>query len=186
MSQIYSSRKVALLLGADPTSVNRWIDIGKLKAYRTPGGHRRVQHDDLLEFLARCDMPVPEELKPEQLGVLLVDSDQQFIRSLRRALRRARRDLKIETCASLHQALVIIGARRPDVVIWNLDLDTRRCLEVCQSIKSIPETRETLLITHLASASSALERKLLSAGAGAVLVRPFRYAAMLELLATLK
>ena len=122
MSRIYSSRKVGKLLGVDPSSVNRWIDADKLKAYRTPGGHRRVPHENLMAFLERCDMPVPDELKPQQLTVLLVDRDRQLMRSLRRSLVRARRGIQVESCASWHQALVLIGLQRPDVVLWNLDL----------------------------------------------------------------
>ncbi len=182
MSRIYSSRKVGRLLKADPSSVNRWIDSGKLKAYRTPGGHRRVPEENLMDFLAECGMPVPDELKPQQLSVLLVDSDRQLMRSLRRSLSRARRGLQLETCASLHQALVFIGARRPDVVLWNLDMCPEEMVDVCQSIKATPETNGTTLVLHSGTRVGHLKKKLKAQGAGAVLTRPFKGIDVLELL----
>jgi excisionase family DNA binding protein len=63
MKRYYSSRDVAFLIKSDPSSVNRWIDSGKLKAHRTPGGHRRVNPADLLEFLEQHGMPIPAELR---------------------------------------------------------------------------------------------------------------------------
>lgn len=182
MSRIYSSRKVGKLLGADPSSVNRWIDSGTLKAYRTPGGHRRVSFENLMDFLNRCEMPIPEELKPAQLTVLLVDSDRQFMQSMRRSLSRARRDIVVEACASPLQALVLVGARRPDVVLWNLDLDPERAADVCQSIKGTPETSGTLVVAHSASPVGHLKKKLRAQGASAVLTRPFKGMDVLELL----
>ena len=182
MSRIYSSRKVGQLLGADPSRVNRWIDSGKLKAYRTPGGHRRVPHDNLMDFLSSCDMPVPDELKPDQVSVLLVDSDRQFMRSLRRSISRARRGMLVDTCASPHQALVFVGARRPDVVLWNLDLNPEQAADICQSIKGTPETSGTLLVVHSGAAVGHLKKKLRAQGASAVLTRPFKAVDVLELL----
>ena len=182
MSRIYSSRKVGKLLGADPSSVNRWIDSGKLKAYRTPGGHRRVPHENLMDFLSRCEMPMPDELKPDQVSVLLVDSDRQFMRSLRRSMSRSRRGLQVDTCASPHQALVFIGARRPQVVLWNLDLNPEEAADICASIKGTPETNGTLLVVHSAGPVSHLKKKLLAQGASVVLTRPFKALDVIELL----
>ena len=182
MSRIYSSRTVGKLLDADPSSVNRWIDSGQLRAYRTPGGHRRVPHEDLLEFLARCGMPVPQELQPHQQTVLLVDSDRQRMRALRRSLLRAGKELVVDTCASQHQALVLIGARHPDVVLWNLDQAPEAAVDICQSIKGTPETQKVLLILHSEVALGHLKKKLCAQGADAVLLRPFKGAEVVELL----
>lgn len=44
------------------TSIIRWIHEGKIKAYSTPGGHRRIMRPDLVAFLNAHEMPVPGEL----------------------------------------------------------------------------------------------------------------------------
>ncbi len=182
MSRIYSSRKVGKLLGADPSSVNRWIDSGKLDAYRTPGGHRRVPHENLMAFLERCRMPIPDELKPQQLTVMMVDRDRQLMRALRRSLVRARRGIQVEPYTSWHQALVLIGLQRPDVVLWNMDLCPDDVADVCQSVKAIPETGGTLLVLHGQAPAAPLKKRLRSLGAAAVLTRPFKGGDVLELL----
>ncbi len=47
--------------------MTNWINEGKLAAYSTPGGHRRIKREDLLLFLRLYQIPVPDELlrKPE-------------------------------------------------------------------------------------------------------------------------
>ncbi len=60
----FSTHDIARLLGFDPSTVSKWVDAGKLAAFRTPGGHRRVLEDQLRAFLVEYEMPIPDELKP--------------------------------------------------------------------------------------------------------------------------
>src|SRR5271168_2401834 len=68
--------------------VLKWVESGKLKAYRTPGKHSRVSVEDFLSFLKEYNMPVPVELQPVSLltKVLIVDDDRGIVYSLRRIL----------------------------------------------------------------------------------------------------
>lgn len=54
--------EVARHCGVHHTTAIAWVRKGKLKAYRTPGGHRRIAARDLVEFMGRFGMPVPAEL----------------------------------------------------------------------------------------------------------------------------
>src|SRR5438132_13932222 len=70
--------------------VLKWVESGKLKAYRTPGKHSRVSVEDFLIFLKTYNMPVPIELQPPagkvKRKVLIVDDDRGIVSSLRRIL----------------------------------------------------------------------------------------------------
>ena len=45
------------------TTILNWIKTGRLKAYATPGGHRRILLADLLSLLETYGMPVDPELR---------------------------------------------------------------------------------------------------------------------------
>jgi len=180
MQRIFSSRQVGKLLGADPSSVNRWIDSGKLKAYRTPGGHRRVLFDDLMAFLDDCGIPVPDELKPDHITLLLVDDDQAYIKSLRKSLLRADKSLEITTCTSGYEALIELGAKRPDAVVLDVFMPGMDGVEVCSKIKGNAETQNIMVIATTAHPSPAVEKKVLEAGASAFLAKPFKATAIVE------
>ena len=60
-----TTHQVADYCGCHFTSVIRWISQGKLKAYRTLGGHRRILVDDLRQFMKTYGIPEPPELSQE-------------------------------------------------------------------------------------------------------------------------
>lgn len=186
MARVFSSRQVGKMVGADPSSVNRWIDSGKLNAYRTPGGHRRVLYDDLVIFLQQCGMPLPDELLPENKRVLLVDEDAAFLRATRRSLLRADKTLEVETCSSGVDALLHIGAHKPDIVVLDAHVPGIDGVDVCQRLQSSADTRGVMVVALSSKASPAQQKRLLAAGAAAFLPKPVKAAALIEAFGQLK
>ncbi|MGA9365372.1 MAG: helix-turn-helix domain-containing protein [Bacteroidota bacterium] len=42
---------MAALLLVDVTTIRRWADAGKLRCFRTPGGHRRFTQAQISDFI---------------------------------------------------------------------------------------------------------------------------------------
>ena len=49
---IFNTMDVSRMLQVDKSTVKRWTDEGKLKCFRTPGGHRKFRAEDLSQFLS--------------------------------------------------------------------------------------------------------------------------------------
>src|SRR5512146_1875037 len=62
MQGFYTTFEAARLLGVSLPTVVNWIKARRLKAHRTPGGHRRIGREDLAAFIVRHGMPMPDEL----------------------------------------------------------------------------------------------------------------------------
>ncbi len=62
MRGFYTTHEAARLLGVSLPTVVNWIKARRLKAHRTPGGHRRIAREDLGAFMLRHGMPLPPEL----------------------------------------------------------------------------------------------------------------------------
>ncbi|MDD4890309.1 MAG: helix-turn-helix domain-containing protein, partial [Phycisphaerae bacterium] len=75
MIQTFSATEVASLIGVAVGSVLNWVRQGELKAGQTPGGHKRIRVDDLVEFLRRQGLPVPRALEPNPPRALVVDDE---------------------------------------------------------------------------------------------------------------
>ena len=63
-------------------TVSNWIRGGSLKAYKTPGRHRRIRLEDFSEFLIEHNMP-PIGMAasyPVQRRVLVVDDDPAVVK----------------------------------------------------------------------------------------------------------
>lgn len=62
MRGFYTTHDAARLLGVSLPTVVNWIKARRLKAHRTPGGHRRIAREDLAAFMVKHGMPLPDEL----------------------------------------------------------------------------------------------------------------------------
>jgi excisionase family DNA binding protein len=182
MARLFSSTEIGRLIGADASSVNRWIDAGRLRAHRTPGGHRRVQQGDLLSFLSENQLPVPDELQlePEEPTLVICDADAQHLRALSRGLRAERPALQIVACASALEGLLKIGVYRPPLALCDVLMPGLDWPAALRSIGTAPETQGTRLLACAARRSAQLEAQVLDAGALALLPKPVRAAELLD------
>lgn len=57
---------VARICQVSQATILNWIRDRGLMAYTTPGGHYRIQRDDLQEFAARYNMPLQWNGRTEQ------------------------------------------------------------------------------------------------------------------------
>ena len=182
----FSSHQVGQLLQVSPSTVVGWINQGKLRAFRTPGGHRRVRAGDLRRFLADTRMPLPRELrrKPGTRRVFIVDDDPLVIKAIRRSMRQHTRGggLEIDGCEDGITALVRIGALRPDLVLLDIYMEGLDGFEVCRRLKRISDL-EGLRIVAMSARPSAEDRaRILDRGAFDYWPKPVRAEQILEVL----
>jgi excisionase family DNA binding protein len=62
MRRFYTTFEAAHVLGVSLPTVVNWIKARRLKAHRTPGGHRRIAREELASFMSRHGMPMPPDL----------------------------------------------------------------------------------------------------------------------------
>ena len=51
--------EASVLLGVHPMTLRAWVDTGLVRAFRTPGGHRRFLRTELLQFMERQRTDAP-------------------------------------------------------------------------------------------------------------------------------
>jgi len=69
MRLFYTTFEAAQVLGVSLPTVVNWIKARRLKAHRTPGGHRRIAREDLATFMLRHGIPLPDELADAAPGL---------------------------------------------------------------------------------------------------------------------
>ena len=175
-----STFDVAAMLDVDPGSVANWIDSGLLRAHRTPGGHRRVAADDLLEFLREHNMPIPPELEARPVRVVVVDDEPAVTEMIARAIRSEHPDYEVAEAHDGFKAGSIIATLKPDVVILDLRMPGMDGFEVCKSIKSEQATRHSTVIAVTAYDSEENTRRIMDCGAAACLPKPLDLSELLR------
>ncbi|MFW6133045.1 MAG: response regulator [Planctomycetota bacterium] len=172
MNGLLSTTAVARLLGVSVGSVAKWIDQGRLKAGRTPGGHRRVSAGDVVDFLERQGLPVPDELREATPKVLIVDDEPDVVAWLAAEVRDALSDCEVLEAYDGFAAGEIVGAEHPDVVVLDIRMPGMDGFEVCRRIKSRPAAREATIIAITADYSEQLAADIVACGAEVCLAKP--------------
>ena len=55
----FTSGELAVLFNVDPKTVTRWAAAGKIKSFRTLGGHRRFDVEDVQAHFAKLGLRYP-------------------------------------------------------------------------------------------------------------------------------
>jgi excisionase family DNA binding protein len=61
-----TSKDIAAYCQVSKSTVLEWIKSGRLKAFRLPSGHYRIDRDDFKEFLVKFHMPINKWLFDEE------------------------------------------------------------------------------------------------------------------------
>jgi len=176
MAKTLTTFAIAGMLQVDPGSVANWIDQKLLKAYRTPGGHRRVAADDLVRFLREHGMPVPEELGAPRVRVLVVDDEPAVTQTISRAIRSAHVAYEVIEANDGFTAGTMVALLKPDVVLLDLRMPGIDGYEVCRLIKSNEATRQVEVLAMTAYPSAESEKRIIECGARVCLTKPLNMA----------
>jgi excisionase family DNA binding protein len=184
---LLTSHEVGQLLQVVPSSVVKWVNDGLLPAFRTPGGHRRIRSADLVAFLRSHKMYIPPPLAKSQadnapVRALLVDDDRHVLTALQRGMKSYRDRVSLTVLSSGIEALVMVGAEKPDALIIDMHMPEMDGLEVCTRLRRHKHTQVMDVVMMTGRYSQELERKCLEAGARALLVKPLTASKLVEVL----
>ncbi|MBI4377302.1 MAG: response regulator [Elusimicrobia bacterium] len=160
----FTTFEVGRICGVFHTTVINWVNKGKLKAHLTPGGHRPILLDDLIEFMRRFEMPIPPDLISRNKNILVVDDDPSVQRMLVRSLH-GLEGLDVRTCGSGLEALMSIGKEAPDLLVLDVQIPQVNGLEVCRLLKSCDQTQPIKIIAVTGERLSQDEEKFLKQNA---------------------
>lgn len=144
----YTTHQVAQFLGVSLPTVVNWVNSERLRAHRTPGGHRRIAHNDIIAFARAHDYPLSQELLSLTGGpprILVVDDEADFSEMVREYLL-AKGDFEVEVAGSGFQAGFAIARSKPDLVLLDLQMPDLDGLEVCRILRDEPQTRHALVL----------------------------------------
>ena len=156
-----------------PKTIINWIDAGHLKAYKTVGGHRRIKKEDLDQFLKEKGMPLPEEAKVEERRkILVVDDDKIIVETIVQALEEDEYGYEMISASDGFEAGLQVSHFKPDLLILDIMMPDINGYEVCQKVKSSPETKDTKIIVLSAYLDDEAFRQMKEYGADACFSKP--------------
>ena len=171
---VFTTFEAAKLCHVSPLSIINWVNAGRLPAFRTPGGHRRIRREDLLLFMRDNGLPIPEEMQ-EGSGrrkVLVVDDEPSIRELLAEHLSTRTSPYEVSTAADGFEAGRLVATFRPDVVLLDLRMPGVDGFQICRTIKAAPESSSTVVIAMTGYYSPETEARVLECGAVRCFAKP--------------
>ena len=155
----------------------QWINDGKLKFFRTPGKHIRVNRADFIEFLKKYQMPIPEELVSSlntnsKKNVLIVDDDKGMVDSIQRFLKREK-VYDLEIAYDGFEAGQKFTTFKPDLIILDIKMPGLDGYELCSHIRKKPENKNTKILLISGEVNQNGLQQIKKSGADDYLAKPF-------------
>ena len=169
--EMYSTHDISAICGVALTTVAAWIDKKKIKGFRTPGGHRRVKRTDLIEFLTRYNMPVPEELQEDKCRVTLIEPDASLAKMAAEAIEEGG-EYQVEIAPSALHAGAAATSGKADMVVVDLDTPGLDTVELCRVLRSNVGTKRVPVLA-LGNPTEVETDELLESGVSDFLAKPF-------------
>ncbi len=178
----FTTAQAARLLGVSVATVVNWIDDGRLKAHKTPGGHRRIARSDLVEFAHHYEMPLADEgLRPASAKkrVLVVDDDPAILTLFADVLE-IEGGYEVQTARSGFAAGLAVARWRPDLLLLDLHMPGMDGFEVLERVQESDKFRTIPVILCTAYYEKLEQRPEIRANLAAVLRKPVPVDALLE------
>ena len=175
--EFYTTFEISQICGVNPTTVQNWVKSKQLKAFQTPGRHRRVRREDLVEFLREFDMPIPpgfdlDEAQKFSPAILIVDDDEDVRNVIADALQSGDNDVNIMKARNGIDALIAIGQSKPDIIILDVIMPNMDGFDVCERLKANDNVRNVKIIGISGDHNPDLRERILAAGADMFFTKP--------------
>ena len=150
---VLTTIEAAKLLNASVRTVQLWVEDGQIKAWKTPGGHRRLSRTSVETMLANRTQAITQNTQAHY-EVLAVDDDAIQLELLRRSIDGCTPRSHTRFSLDGYDALIRIGETRPDLLITDLvmpGLDGFRLLKTLEREQSI-HPMQIIVLTSLSKA----------------------------------
>lgn len=148
------TKEAAALLGVSVSTIQKMVEAGTLRAWKTQGGHRRVAESDVAE-LKRTGLASPARGESRAgLAVLIVEDNPQQIKAYNKAAADWGSRVSVSYAADGATALLAIAQRRPDLVITELAMEPFDGFHLIRTLRGSSTLKDTriLAVTGLSDA----------------------------------
>jgi two-component system, OmpR family, response regulator RpaA len=176
-TKFYSTSDVAQMCNVHRNTIIAAIRQGKLRAFKTPGGHARIAHADLVLFCTERGLPISRQISRND-KILIIDPDEAHRHSLGQSL--AAKGYRVRGTGELYEAGFLTVAFLPDVLLLDLDFEGAVADAICLRIRQSKPTRDKVKILVMGRTRDSVTNELFAAGVDDFLPKPIDVAAATE------
>jgi excisionase family DNA binding protein len=173
MEDILTVFKASQICNVSSKTIINWIESGHIEAYKTVGGHRRINRNDLESFMKKQGIPIPQAEKDHhKKKIIVVDDDPIIVETIVQALEEDEFDYEVISAADGFEAGLQVKHFSPDLMILDIMMPDIKGYNVCKKIKENPETCDMKIIILSAYLDEEKFKKMKEYGADVCFSKP--------------
>ena len=182
-SDYVGTKDAAAILGVSVSSVQKLVERGKLEAWRTDGGHRRISMQSL-KVLAQESAPTAgttshdgaaHQLAKRAIRILVVEDNPVMSKALGKHLERFGDALEVAFTNDAAEALLKITEDKPDLVITDLAMQPFDGFHLIRVLRSSARYQDIVVIVLTGLSEEEIEKKGGLGGSTTVYRKPLPY-----------
>ncbi|MCK6395582.1 excisionase family DNA-binding protein [Zoogloea sp.] len=154
-SRTCSTREAAQQLGVSVRTAQLWVEEGRLNAWKTPGGHRRILVESVARLLGE-QRRASSGVGAEPFQVLVVRESEPDRRALQAALAALLPDCQVSAAEDGFEGLIRIGERAPEVLIIDLVVTGLDLVRLVRALRGAGRGGAMLIVVLVASDADRL------------------------------
>ena len=173
MDKVMTVYEASKYCNVSSKTIINWVDSGHIKAYKTVGGHRRINKSDLVAFMEKQGIPIPD-IKDDagRKKILVVDDDPIIVETIVQALEEDEHGYEVISASDGFEAGLQVSHFLPDLLILDIMMPDIKGFDVCKTIKFNPETQHIKIIVLSAYLDDEKFKKMKEFGADICFSKP--------------
>jgi len=145
------TKEAAALLGVSVSTIQKMVEAGTLRAWKTQGGHRRVAEHDVLEMKSTGLASPSRASHRGPLAVLIVEDNPVQLKAYAKAVADWGPRVAVSYAGDGAAGLLAIAQRRPELVITDLAMEPFDGFHLIRTLRGSTELQDTrvLVVTGL-------------------------------------
>ncbi len=140
-----TTREAAKLLGISLRTAQQWVEKGRLEAWKTTGGHRRITQASIAA--AMLELESGNAVKsPFSLPILIIEDDASLLKLYRAQMSRWPFATTIYTAPNGFEGLVMVGESRPALLISDLRLPGINGFQIVRWLSEIERYNDLTIV----------------------------------------
>jgi two-component system, OmpR family, response regulator RpaA len=173
MKESFSTSEVAKYCHVSADTIRKWAEAGRIQVLKTPGGHRRIRRDSLVQFLETNGIPLHPDLCAKGVRILIVEADTRVAAVIRRFLERGIGSFQLDAADTSFEAGYKVAAGSPDVLFLATDFPDMDAVAVCRWLKASSAHARTQVMVIAKPEDGRLAAQAMEQGASGYLEKPF-------------
>lgn len=132
-----TSKQAASLLEVTTRTIQLWAESGILKAWKTAGGHRRFNLEEIETFMAQLKKDADGSVDQRLVRILVIEDESDLIKLYKITIESWNQPIILKTATDGFEGLIQIGSWKPDIVITDIQMPNLNGIHMLKAISEM-------------------------------------------------